>query len=96
MFVELFAFGEYKNAKIMLKKGNFLKEFPYFYDEFSLPCICNYILYSSISNKLNEEKGLAAVLANIEGNNLYDQFAERGGKRPKIGELIRVKTQLSH
>jgi O-acetyl-ADP-ribose deacetylase (regulator of RNase III) len=97
MALELYAIAEYKEVKIMLKKGNCLKEFPYYFtEEFSRPCVCNFTLYSNISSKLSLEEGLAGELITMEGNNIVQKLEERGTKRPKIGELIFVETQLSH
>ena len=82
----------------MIKKGNFLKEFPFYYaDTFSNPIIARFTLYSGIFSTLSLDSGLAGeIMKNIEDNNLAEKIAERGTKRPKVGELIFIETYLMY
>ena len=97
MSLELLAIGEYRGVKIFIKRGSCLKEFPYYYENsFSNPCVLNFALYSSIYPALDMSEGLAGEIMKIEDTNLAEKVAERGTKRPKIGELICVATYLTH
>jgi O-acetyl-ADP-ribose deacetylase (regulator of RNase III) len=97
MALELFAIGQYKGATILLKRGNCLKEFPYYFtDEFAKPSICSFSIYSSIGVNLSVDEGLAAEIMKLPDCNLPEKIAERGTKRPKAGELLFVPQDLTH
>jgi hypothetical protein len=97
MSVELYAVGEYKGTTILLKKGNCLKDFPYYFtDEFAKPFICKYLFYSNIAVNLHLEEGLAGQIMELPQNGLAEAIERRGTKRPKAGELIFVNQYLTH
>ena len=97
MSVELYAVGEYKGTSILLKKGNCLKDFPYYFkDEFAKPFICKYLFYSSIPVNLHLEEGMTGQIMELSDNGLAEAIERRGTKRPKAGELIFVNQYLTH
>lgn len=97
MSLELFAVGEYKGVTILVKRGNCLKEFPYYFtEEFAKPFICKFSIYSDLPVNLSLESGLAGKIMQLSENNLPAKIAERGTKRPKPGEIVFVPQNLTH
>lgn len=97
MSVELYAVGEYKGTTILIKKGDCLKDFPYYFtDEFAKPFICKYLFYSDIPVNLSLDEGLPGKITKLAENGLTEAIERRGTKRPKAGELIFVNQYLTH
>lgn len=95
--MELYAVGEYKGTTILIKKGDCLKDFPYYFtDEFAKPFISKYLLFSDIAVNLNLEEGLMGKILNLPENGLQEAIERRGTKRPKAGELIFINQYLTH
>lgn len=95
--LELLGIGQQKGTTILLKKGNCLKEYPYYYtEEFSKPFICKFTLYSDLPGNLALDDGLAKEIMALGEESLVQTIKERGTKRPKSGELLFVPEILTH